>query len=614
MDGRKVKRLGFAGYSHSISPLKTSPSCSGAVLAFDTEYTSKGRELISYQLYGERGALFIPVARGARFTVARLFASCVKALGEIPAEVILITYFSPAEIQFLPLLKEGFNVREYARGSLDCSFRAGRSTLHIYDLARWYDGRSLAAAAESIGESKLSWKRSAVTRADLKRPGFRAYAMKDAEITYRLFVQLRAQFLASTGVDIVEAKTPAGASAAAFRRLHVTRKAFYCDNNAARKAAMFGTWGGRAEVFERGALPGQFTEYDISSAYPRSALALGKLPVQGSWRELSDLRGLGKWRGGFVHVRFEFPKSARFPCLPVNCGDFLMYPLTGRSWATLEEVKLALDLRAKLILIEGFGYRDGTRALSDYMQWALENRAKAKGAAKTMFKLLANSLIGKLAQAIDKVPLAEYWRLAEENNFCLDELFTLSPRELQALGARQYVSVGPVFMPEWNGLITGKTRAVLGRMLTVAERPIYCHTDSVWARRLPERDFGLPYEEKLSGRAVVIRTRFAALGMPATWKRAKGGAAHVAHHSVWNIITACQMLSRFDGKDFSRRYPIDRPLRVREAARSGRTPGSWVTEWRCANTLWDFKRRLLSDGLTAPWYSVEDFIANSPAK
>jgi hypothetical protein len=611
VDDRKVKRLGFAGYARSIHPLKRLSFYAGAVLAFDTEYESKSRKLISFQLCGEKSSLFLPIERGGKLTVARLFAACVKTLGDMPDEVLLVTYFSPAEIQFLPLLREGFNVREYARGSLDCSFRAGQSVLHIFDLARWYDGRSLAAAAESIGEKKLDWARSKVTRADLRKPGFRAYALRDAEITFRLFTALRVRFKESTGVDIVESKTPAGASAAAFRRLHVKRGRLYCDDNDARRAALFGTWGGRAEVFERGRLKGEFTEYDISSAYPRSVLALGKLPVQGSWRELRNLQGLGKWRGGFLHVRFGFRTGTRFPCLPVNCQEFLLYPLEGRSWATLDEVKLALEMGARVSLLEGRVYRDGTRALADYMQWALDSRAKVTGAAQTMFKLLANSLIGKFAQAIDKIPLGEYWRIAEEGGFCLDELFELSPRELQALGVKSTVSLGPVFMPEWNGLITGRTRATLGRMLNAATRPIYCHTDSVWARALPANDFGLPVERKICGEAVVIRTRFAALGLPATFKRARSGAAHVAHHSVWNLVTACQMLSRFDGRDFSRHYPIDRPLRVREAARSGRVPGSWVTEWRTAGTKWDCKRALLPHGETRPWECVEDFLKNS---
>jgi len=594
MDEGRVDKLGLTGFSRSVNPMRRERFKDIPFLGFDTEYAGGGKDLLSFQLAGARGSRFVPLARGRGLRLPELWKAAVSLLEEEPEEILLIAYFSPAELQFFDVAGNGFNVREYSRGSLDASFmvKPGRC-LTVFDLARWYDGQSLAKAAESIGLDKLPWNRRKITRATLRVPGFARYAVNDAELAYRLFDSLRAEFKVKAGVDMLGALTPASASAQAFRRLHVKRKLF-CDCNAARRAALLGTWGGRAEVFERGDLGEGFAEYDIKSAYPRSAVALCQLPIQGSWRSARKLSDLDRARGGFVHILFDFPAGERFPCIPVWTGTLLLYPLSGRAWCTVEEARAALEAGARLRLLEGWTYRTGSGALADFMERALEERGKAKGAAKTLWKLLSNSLIGKFAQAISRVPLGEYWRLAEEGGFLLDELFELTPDELQALGARQVVSVGPVFMPEWNGLITGFTRATLSRMLRAARRPVYCHTDSIWAKGLAGT-FALPYEIKERGAVKVVRTRFGSLG------------SHIAHHSVWNLRAAAQMLKRFDGSDFLRKYPIVRPLRVREALRHGLRPCVWVKEWRAANCKWDFKRKLLPDGSTRPWKDIEEF-------
>jgi hypothetical protein len=282
MDEGRVDKLGLTGFSRSINPMRRECFKDVPFLGFDTEYAGGGEDLLSFQLAGERGSRFVPLARGRGLRLPELWKAAVSLLEEEPEEILLIAYFSPAELQFFDVAGGGFNVREYSRGSLDASFmvKPGRC-LTVFDLARWYDGQSLAKAAESLELEKLPWNRSKITRATLRAPGFARYAVNDAELAYRLFDSLRAEFKAKAGVDMLGALTPASASAQAFRRLHVKRKLF-CDCNPARRAALLGTWGGRAEVFERGDLGEGFSEYDIKSAYPRSAVALRLLPVQGS--------------------------------------------------------------------------------------------------------------------------------------------------------------------------------------------------------------------------------------------------------------------------------------------------------------------------------------------
>ncbi len=606
MKRSKIKKLGFAAYSRSIEPLRRAREFRGEIVGFDTEYTSKQNKLICYQLATKNGADMWTVKPGEKLTPKKLYHSTIKLLGEVPKSILFVTYFSLAELQFLDIVSDGIDVREYANGSLDVTFVACGCVLEVFDLARWYQRLPLWKAAESVGLAKLEYDTKHVTRACLRQKKFREYAIQDAVVQRQIMMRLREPFLEAAQVDPLIAKTPASAAQAVFRRRHVTKK-IYCDNNDARRAALLGCWGGRAEVFERGKLKGEYSEYDFSAAYPNAAISLGVLPKQGCWKSVATFRAMQSCVSGFACVDFAFPQKVRYPSLPVEAPTAMLWPLAGRSFCTFPEILFSREQGAKVKIIEAYGYKRGTPILAEFMTWALEQRREAEGAARIMYKLIANSLVGKFAQSVSRIPLSEYLRIAEEYDCYLDELFELSHDELEALGVESAPSVGPVFMPEWNGLITGYTRAALARILDSAGA-VYCHTDSIWTRGRPSSDM-LPLEKKSTGPATVIRTRFGALGAPITAKGVRSGKCHIAYHSVWNLIAACQIVKKFDGEDFLRKYPVRRPLKFREAIKSGRTPGHWVEEWRCANTLWCGKRRLLPSGNTRPWADLAEYTA-----
>lgn len=608
MDEAKLNQLGDVAYSRSIHPMKLPRHTRYPFVGFDTEYTSKTAKLICFQLWSGDNGRLIEVHPGEKLTPEWLYQECCGLLHDTPSDLFLVTYFSLAELQHLPLVTDGFNIMEFANGSLDVTFRgAVGKLLHIFDLQRWWSSpnQSLAKAAKSFGMEKLEWDRKTVTRKDLRSERFRRYSLNDAKLCHDLAVKLKEKWTSETGVDPFTHKTPAGTSAAAFKHMFVKKKLFN-DSNKARWLACKGTWGGHAEVFRRGVLKGTYTEWDFKSAYPTSAIKLGEMPIQGSWKTFTSLRSAKKMRGGFAHVYFKWPKSERYPCLPVNVRDAMLYPLEGESFCTLAEIRVAASMGCEIKVVDGLGYERGTKALADFLTWTLNNRATATGAGRVMYKLLGNSIIGKFAQRISKVPIDEYYRLAQDWNVYLDELFELSTEELEALGARSVVNVGAVWMPEWNGLITGYTRAALAQLVRTGEA-VYCHTDSVWTKKRPSSDM-LPFDVKTRGPVKIVRTRFACMGKTITPKAVKEEKSHVAHHSVWNLTAACQMLSRFQGQSFTRKYPIRRPLKLREALRTKRTPGTWVEEWRQANTCWDAKRILHRDGTTSPYPTVEAYL------
>lgn len=596
MDIQKILKVKEHAYCQKITPPRLK-SFKGAIVGFDSEYDSKTKKLICFQLYGEKDSVLVATKGGSKLMPEMLFNEAAALIPEPVDEIMLVCYFSAAEIQFMPVKELGSDIREYARGFMDCTFNLpGGKTLYIFDLCRWFDGRSLKDAAASFGMKKLEFDRAHISRKSLEHPKFFDYAMNDAKLAYDITLTLREKFQSTCGVDIITAKTPAQAAALTFRNLYV-KKNLFCDNNRVRFIAMLGTWGGRAEVFERGRIPGVIKEYDLKSAYPSAAISFGEMPMQKSWREVTTVNQAAKMKGGFARIHFSFPANVQFPCLPVFVKSALLYPLKGETVCTFDEILYAVELGAKIHIVEGYGFNTGTTILRDFLQWTLNERSKAEGAAKTMFKLLGNSIIGKFAQRISKVPLNEYMRLADEHDLLLDDLFTLTKDELFALGAKEHTSVGGIFYPEWNGLITGRTRAELALMLNTSE-PVYCHTDSVWGRKEPQAR-RLKFELKMKGKCTIIRTRFAVL---------KGRQEnHMAQHSVWSREAAEKLLARFNGKEIKLLYGKERPLRFREAVERKKPVGTWLKEKREADTRWDFKRMLLPGGKTRPWADVEEY-------
>ena len=580
-----------------ISPLTRGSKFEGLVLGFDTEYESKGGAFLCAQLSDGTHSVWSQ----KKLTVHGLAKWIAAEYGAEPGdEIILVSFFSIAELQFMPVKTESFGWREYGSGSLDVSFHDERTaiTIHVFDIARFFDKQSLAKVADSFGFKKLSWKRDQISRADLKKPGFKAYALNDAILARKIVDALRNQF-EPWEIDPLAEKTAASTAAAVFRRGWVDEEV-KCDENRARLAGMLSCWGGRAEAFSRGAFQRVY-EYDLSSAYPRAAIALGEMPCAGSWSEVSSVRKLASYRGGLAQVRFRFPDSEGYPCLPLVTKTAQLYPLSGTEWVTFAEIAEALAVGCKIEIIEGWGYKKGTTILRDYMEEILEKRAAAKGAQKVAFKLLANSLIGKLAQRVTDIDINKLREASEKHGIQLDDLGSMRREELAVLGIESAPRVGTIFMPEWNSLITGHVRARIGVLARLC-RAVYVATDAVWStRKLSAKELRAwpDLELKRQGPAVVARTRLGVI-------YDDDENPHVAQHSIWNRKAALECLGDIDGRPL--RYKIRRPVKLRESMQRRRRFGEWIEEERSAEGYWDDKRELAPNGRDSrPWGNVSDY-------
>jgi len=599
----------------AVEPIKRERKLRQPILGFDTEYDSKTGALVSFQLSNGKRDTF-ETAR--KLTVDRLAKSVRALIPPEATEVVLAAFFSIAELQHLPVVEEAVEIKSFG-ASLDATFYSRRHSLsmRVFDLARFWSSprKSLAQVAESYGLAKMvGVNRSNVSARSARSRKFQEYAKRDARLCWQIVERLREGF-EPENVDPIYEGSPASSAAAAFR--HRLSSTLHPPATRVRLMGLLACWGGRAEALERGSFA-RLHEYDLSSAYPQAAISLGLFPRRGDWKSVDSWRGFEGMVGGLGRFRFRFPADCLYPCLPVWTKRCQIYPLQGETYCTLDEARLARKMGATLYVVEAYAYRTGTPILSDYMRDKVSERASSKDPIRrTALKLLANSLIGKLAQRVVGPDLESLIQLARTKSLDLGSIVRLTREECIALGIPLHVRLGAMFFPEWNSLITGRVRAQLGKAVEETGA-IYASTDAVWSRvkKSPSAYLGAVWGYVRSGPAVVARTRLARIG------------DHVAHHSIWKREAGERVLeSVAAGTDESVRYTVRRPLKLKESLSKGSRYGVWIEEEREARGNWDHKRRTPgadSDGecrsrdrrsgtRTVPWDSATDYLAAAQA-
>lgn len=594
MDPRLVEELGEGVFAVAIEPIKRLRRMRYPVLGFDTEYDSKTHALVSFQLANDDRRAFVACKRMTVDSLARAVRGFVAPETEA---VLLVAFFSIAELQHLPVIEQALEIKSFG-SSIDVVFYSRRYglLLHVFDLSRFWQSprKSLAQVAESYGFAKMRFDTKRVTRKSANSARFREYAIHDAVLCYDIAAQLRAGF-EPDDVDPLFEGSAASTAAAAFR-IKLGRTL----HPPASRTRLFGLlccWGGRAEALERGSFK-QLFEFDLVSAYPNAAISLGQFPGKGDWRKVKHVRDFRGAVGGLGRVRFRFPGGATYPCLPVWTRKLQIYPLEGESYCTLDEIRLALEMGADVRVVEAYAYWKGCTELPDFMRRIVAERSATKDPVRrTALKLLANSLIGKLAQRVTGPDMNDLVEHARRKSLTLGQFARLTREECIALGIKLHVRLGSLFFPEWNSLITGRTRAILGAAIA-ERRAAYASTDAIWirAKQAPTAILGARWDYVRGGRAVIARTRLARLG------------EHVAHHSIWRKDAGEEVLEHLaEESDEPVSYTVERPLKLRESLNKGERYGKWVKEERTAAGDWDCKRELTPSG-SRPWRSAAAYL------
>lgn len=516
----------------------------------------------------------------------------------------LDVYDLDARVSFTPAGGDAYSLK----------YRDGDSgpNIEFLDAAAFFPDQELSDVARTLG---VNMPLPAPRHPDPADLATRAYITAQARTSWQVWASLRDTFGREYEIDPVVYRTPASCAA----RVYVSR---YLEQAAGgdigvrkyiRLQAMRSYWGARAEAFARGPFTGDLNLYDAVSLYPSAAIALGEMPTGNSWFRLTHTE-LTRCKGGICTVDFEFPADELHPCLPVNATGTLLYPLAGRSHCTVHEVRYALQCGAKITLISGYGYNRGDSSLAQYSRdmLAQKNAAEQRGdaQARTMYKLLLNSLYGKFGQhrvghSLDT--LRAVCRALKLPG--LDVLENIPNWEQMAgdiLGGGEgkpiepEVVMGGQWCVEWAALIQGYARYIESRAMREYVA-LLGTTDSVLINGDAGDEFyidDVKFKREARGdRAVIVRARLYALAQGDT-------ITHAALHGAPKTENAPAALLAWAGGD-TLTVKADRVRKLRAGLMDGGKVGTVQAQvTHLVSMAWDSKRSLVGDYST-PY----DFIA-----
>ncbi len=211
--------------------------------------------------------------------------------------------------------------------------------------------------------------------------------------------------------------------------------------------------GGRNEAFLFGPTPvDDWLDVDLKGAYSTSLASVG-MP---QWLELRHSVNLKDFHAGVLgaaRIHFKFPATVRFPTLPVRLPNNLIFPLEGETYATSPEIEAAQALGASIEILSGFvipmnpAVRPFEAVIADCTRRRNESKRKGDDLGDRLYKEIANSLYGKVAQGL------RHKRVFDSRS-----------------GDRKELPPSKVTQPFIAAYVTGLIRAALGELMnSVAE-------------------------------------------------------------------------------------------------------------------------------------------------
>jgi len=618
-----------------------------SILGFDTEFHDDKLLSVQLALIDNQGDMKSKCILGnlEGYDAKRLLRDALDFMLENGVQpfnrIYLIAHFSIADIGHLSGHLKDFKFREINRAmhaeyviqedhkekeveTEDVSL--GDFKLKIIDLFAFYPS-ALKKIGEMVRLPKLDADREHILDLYDKEPmRFREYAVRDSEITLKAFLGLRDSLWSKYEVELLKCPSVATVASNIFRinYLHEiavryaditkyqsyrtkkgewskrrVKESRYAGSLDLRKQALLCYWGGRAECYVHGFIEGKFRLYDAASLYP-SASMLQPLPSKETeWIAITKRNMKEKALEGYVCVEFEFPESARYPCLPVHglLNDRLYFPLRGISYCTMSEVREAFRLGCRIKNIHGYGFMASKKEIDHDLKAFMKDMLKLKAQSPKgsleheTHKLIANALIGKLAQ-----------RRPEDNLDYAQELFIAHgvPLDRKPRGREK---VGSTWAPEWASMILGKARALMsqfinkGALMTVTDSVLLPDNAEIECEALNELrkvESDLVAEPYSIERALLVRTRLYAL------MDGKGEIVKEAHHAVH--LSPDQVKEIFKkalelGRDPDIKGLRDHIIGLREALRTGKPLGSAEPKPSRIYFRWDWKRNLANPAI-----------------
>ena len=296
-------------------------------------------------------------------------------------------------------------------------------------------GTSLNAVGDLHGFPKIPLPSGMIERMDLLLEHdpdlFRDYAIRDAEIAAKHAYRMQ-QFCEEEGLGD-EVPLTIGSMATKFLTSawaenginkadvlgteEVTEKVWTGKRSRKVKKTIFQTLvaeyepiateafhGGRNEAYMFGPTHDDFWfDFDLAGAYS-TAMAAIKIPDWQGIRPSKDLDDYVCENLGLARIKFKFPDSVQYPCLPVRSNHGLIFPLEGETYCGSPEIQLARELGAELQIQNGIivPWLNDTRPFMVFSKKVRENRKLLdKGSVfERAWKEIGNSVYGKIAQGL----------------------------------------------------------------------------------------------------------------------------------------------------------------------------------------------------------------------
>ena len=201
------------------------------------------------------------------------------------------------------------------------------------------------------------------------------------------------------------------------------------DADTIQKFATNAFRGGYNICTEVGYFPFQTYDYDLQNAYPTAMCLVPDIDWNNPIRSeiirkdmtLGDFAGIGGINPitPFIgYVRFEFPETVKYPCIPVNVDGIPQYPLTSEGmdgvYVAGPFIWLALRLGAHVFCDRGYflntlytkDYSQESRSIACAVKQLVVDRNlakhnKGKGSLEELIlKIMVNSGFGKIAQNV----------------------------------------------------------------------------------------------------------------------------------------------------------------------------------------------------------------------
>lgn len=679
MRGELVKEMPAEAFSRGINKLPFRPLTEGVlILGFDTEYDAETQEILCYQLSDGVCSLCnspicdnpknpshtVPnvslVERETDFSwreLAEWVQDCLKEWGyslRDYSQLLLVSHFSTAELSHVQDFWEEAQIRRVSAAQVyNASYRINqRQRLVVMDNYHFWNvgnngNASLEAVAEKFGEKKVKLPDdlpiNKTNRKYLLDERFRQYAIWDAVACARVFYKFRDRLWKDFEIDVVQYPTSASLAMAVYRR-HFLQENLPAPDARIRRQAWRSLWGGRAEAYKQGDFYGKYTLRDVTSLYPSSERILEILPRPHDWIERNYPQS---WRG-LCRVKFEFPDTVRYPCLPICHDKKLIFPLEGVSDCTLDEARIAIHLGAKLEFLSVWEYDHGDVSLTNFMthfarekaryeeegyeingEWkACDHQGECKcdmrdAVGRELSKLMMNSLIGKLSQNKGDVDIEDMKSFAEKIDVPLK--VCISPNFIHPDKPKSKFRIGGHIMPEWSALILGKARSIMAALLNEVGDSLICSTDSMLIpdELNPVVDAAMERQKviltnknkgKITHRVRVVRNRvYAAITQD---EKIVFGASHAIHIGYKKRnCKACESGECKEATHNAFRFILSEEIGYSKTKRNGLKTAIRKGEKFFAESpanmefsrAWDNKRRLLPNGDSVAWRNVLEY-------